>query len=126
MTLAKGDPVTVLSNATCAINTIVAISGVTAFDTSTAIQVVADVVVTYNSAATSGGQLEVYGSVDNSVWTTDPIGVYDIVFAANTTKRNEFTIVNFPKYIKATVRNLDATTGHTITAITIQLQAQTA
>jgi hypothetical protein len=125
MTVAKGDAVTVLSGATCAINSIVAISGVTAFDTSTAIQVVCDVVLKYNSAATAGGQLEIYGSVDDTNYTTDPIAVYDIPFTANTTKRAEFSILSAPKYIKPTVRNLDATSGNTITEITIKLQAQT-
>jgi hypothetical protein len=125
MTLAKADPTTILSNATCAINDIVAISGVTAVDTSTAIQIACEVLLTYNSAATSGGRLEVYGSVDGTNYSTAPIATYDLEFAANTTKRNVVSILSVPKYIKPTVRNLDATTGHTITAITIKVQPQT-
>jgi hypothetical protein len=125
MTIAKGDPTVVLSNATCAVDSIVAISGVTAFDTSTAIQVACEVLLTYNSAATAGAQLEVYGSVDGTNYSSEPIAVYDIAFAANTTKRNTFSILSVPKYIKPTVRDLDSTTGHTLTAVYISLQAQT-
>jgi hypothetical protein len=125
MTLEKAAPTVVLSNATCAINDIIAISGVTAFDTSTAIQVACEVLCTYNSAATAGGRLEIYGSVDGTNYTTDPIAVYDLPFTANVTKRAEFSILSAPKYIKPTIRNLDGTAGHTITAVYISLQAQT-
>jgi hypothetical protein len=126
MALAKPDATTLLTGATAAISSIVAISGVTAFDTTSVIQLTCEVLCTYNSAATVGGQLEIYGSIDNSNYTTSPIAVYDLPFVANTTIRAEFSVLSSPKYIKPTVRNLDSVSGHTITAITIRVQPQTA
>jgi hypothetical protein len=116
----KADKTTLLSNATAGTSAIVAISGVTAIDTTGYIGVVFDVVVTYNASATVGGRLDIYGSSDNSNWSSDAIFSFDIPFVANTTRRGQFTFWGGPRYLKPTVYNNSS--GYTITAITIDAQ----
>lgn len=124
MTLAKGAPTVVISalasiaaSATSAIST-------SSLDTTTSIQVAAEVLMT-NGAATfnPNAQLLIFGSMDDSNYTTQPIATYDIVLEASATTRQEFSVMNAPRYLKAKVKNLD--TAIAITTISVSFQTQT-
>lgn len=94
----------------------------TGIDTSNAIQVAVEVILTYG-AATLGGRLECFGSLDNTNWSTEPYAAYDIVLAASATTRQVFGVANSPRYVKFRVRDLD--TSVAISAISINSAMQT-
>lgn len=122
MTLSKpSSGTTVLSEKTAAASGTTTLSECTTTDTSNAIQVAAEVLATYG-AATLGGRLEVFGSLDNTNWSTEPFAAYDLVFAASTTTRQVFGVANAPRYLRFRVRNLD--TSISITAISVNTAMQ--
>lgn len=125
MTLAKPASGTeVLANKTAAASGTTTLGDCTVVDSSNAIQVAAEVVATYNASATLGGRLEVFGSLDNTNWSTQPFAGYDMVFeSAGATTRQVFGVANAPRYLRFRLRNLD--TGQSITAIYVNVALQT-
>lgn len=93
----------------------------TATDTTNAIQVAVEVVATYDTP-TLGGRVEVFGSLDNSNWTSQPFAAYDMVVETGAT-RQQFGVANAPRYLRFRVKNLDTTKS--ISGIYINVAMQT-
>lgn len=95
-------------------------------DTSAAIQVAAEVVCTYGSAQTVGARLDVYGSLDDTNYSTQPYASYDLTMpATSATVRQVFGIANAPKYLKFKVTNPDAVTSNAnLATVSVNVQRQ--
>lgn len=93
-----------------------------AVDTTNAVRVGVEVVLTYG-ANTVPARLDVYGSMDDTNYTTAPIGSYPLVLAASSTTRQEFPVTDFPRYLKFKVANPEPT-AISLTGVYVYAQNQ--
>lgn len=124
MTLAKptgGTEVLTNKSAAAGGTTATLLADCTSIDTTNAIQVSVEVVATYDTPSL-GGRLEVFGSQDNTNWSTQAYAAYDMVKETGAT-RQVFGVANAPRYLKFRVMNLDTTKN--ITGIYINAAMQT-
>lgn len=87
-----------------------------------AVQVEIEAVVTYNASATSGAVVRIWAAAVMGTYGDEPIDEFALPFTAGTTVRHSFQTLASPRYIKATVRNLDE--SHPVTAISVMATVQ--
>lgn len=126
MALSKGARSALFENVTVNYNNSTAIS-TTSIDTTATTQIAAEVRCTYGSAQTVGARLEVYGSLDDSTYGTQPFATYDLTMPATSSSVvQHFWISGAPRYLKFKIKNPDtATSNANLSAVYLYLQQQT-
>lgn len=128
MALTKAAPTTLInalaSLAGGAESTITATTGdcPTGFETTAAVQVAVEVTCTWDASGNTGSTLKIWGSMDDTTYSTRPIASYSLLSTAGETDVQTFSVIHAPKYIKVSILNSDDT--YAITGITVKAQAQ--
>jgi hypothetical protein len=111
------------NNQTVAANSEYAVASASAVDLSEALQAEVTCEVTYHASATAGATIRVYTSRDNTNWDTNPAEEIDMPFTAGATVRFSAAIQAAAKYVKATIKNLDAAQALTAGSTYVTVQA---